>query len=68
MADLPFGFSAGDDDRDRNREPGSGGEFNMGDLGKLFSQLGQMFSGAGSAMSGGGTSGPVNYDLARKLA
>ncbi len=74
MADLPFGFSAGDDsDRDRNREPGSGGEFNMGDfnmgdLGKLFSQLGQMFSGAGSAMSGGGNAGPVNYDLARKLA
>lgn len=73
MADLPFGFSSGDDpDRDRNREPGSGGEFNnpfsAGDLGKIFSQLGQMFSGAGSAMSGGGTSGPVNYDLARKLA
>ena len=69
MADLPFGFSSGDDpDRDRNREPGSGGEFNMGDLGKIFSQLGQMFSGAGSAMAGGKNTGPVNYDLARQLA
>ena len=67
MGDLPFGFSAGDDS-DRNREPGSGGEFNMGDLGKLFSQLGQMFSGAGSAMAGGKNTGPVNYDLARQLA
>ena len=67
MGDLPFGFSAGDDS-DRNREPGSGGEFNMGDLGKLFSQLGQMFSGAGSAMASGKNSGPVNYDLARQLA
>ena len=27
-----------------------------------------MFSGAGSAMAGGGIAGPVNYDLARKLA
>ncbi len=69
MADLPFGFSSGDDpDRDRNREPGSGGEFNMGDLGKIFSQLGQMFSGAGTAMAGGKNTGPVNYDLARQLA
>ncbi|MGV0993766.1 MAG: zinc-dependent metalloprotease [Mycobacterium sp.] len=69
MADVPFGFSAGDDsDRDKNREPGSGGEFNMGDLGKLFSQLGQMFSGAGSSMAGGKPAGPVNYDLARQLA
>ena len=67
MGDLPFGFSAGDDS-DRNREPGSGGEFNMGDLGKLFSQLGQMFSGAGSAMASGKNTGPVNYDLARQLA
>lgn len=43
----------------------------MGDLGQIFTQLGQMFSGAGSAMSGGATgggSGPVNYDLARRLA
>ncbi len=83
MPDVPFGFSAGDDpDRDPNRDPnrdtpnpaagadpfGFGGDFNPGDLGQLFSKLGQMFSGAGSAMAAGKDSGPVNYDLARKLA
>ena len=83
MADLPFGFSAGDDpDRDKSRkDPGSGpsgsdpfgfgaggANFDMGDLGQIFTKLGEMFSGAGSAMSGGGQSGPVNYDLARQLA
>ncbi|MFZ3272107.1 MAG: zinc-dependent metalloprotease, partial [Mycobacterium sp.] len=52
MADVPFGFSAGDDpDRDKRREdnPGSGsgpadpfglgglgGDFNMADLGQIF--------------------------------
>lgn len=51
----PFGFGAG------------GGNFDMGDLGQIFTKLGQMFSGAGGAM-GGGQSGAVNYDLARQLA
>jgi putative hydrolase len=82
MADLPFGFSADDDpDRDkRGKDPnsgdgpgrpdpsGMGGDFDVADLGQLFSRLGQMFSGAGSAMSSGNASGPVNYDLARQLA
>src|SRR6201997_1564146 len=72
MADLPFGFSAGDDpDRDkRGKEPDSGDEpgFDVADLGKLFTRLGQMFSGAGVAMTSGKESGPVNYDLARQLA
>ncbi|HME48571.1 zinc-dependent metalloprotease [Mycobacterium sp.] len=83
MADLPFGFSAGDDpDRDQhgknpddegdNTRPnpfgfGSGGS-DVADLGEIFTRLGQMFSGAGSAMAGGNASGPVNYDLARQLA
>ena len=78
MADLPFGFSAGDDpDRDKSKkdpDAGSnnpfgfgGGDFNPADLGQIFTQLGQMFSGAGSAMAGG-SAGPVNYDLARQLA
>ncbi len=59
MADLPFGFSAGDDpDRDkRNKDnsgsgpgsgadpfglgmPGAGGEFDMSQLGQIFSKLG----------------------------
>ncbi|MEB3022664.1 zinc-dependent metalloprotease [[Mycobacterium] crassicus] len=85
MADLPFGFSAGDDpDRERSegRDPrsgsgpsdpfgmgfGTGGAFNMGDLGQIFTQLGQMFSGAGRVAAGGRPAGPVNYDLARQVA
>lgn len=85
MADLPFGFSAGDDpERDkRKNDPDSGSEgagdpfgmgfkggseFDMSQLGQIFSKLGEMFSGAGSAMAGGKQSGPVNYDLARQLA
>src|SRR4051812_19646563 len=68
MADLPFGFSSGDDpERDKHKKD-PGGEFDMSQLGQIFSQLGQMFSGAGSAMAGGTQSGPVNYDLARQLA
>src|ERR1700748_3492885 len=81
MADLPFGFSSGDDpDRDKRRENdpesgsgsadpfglgGLGGDFYVGDLGQMFTRLGQMFS-AGSM--GGQSSGPVNYELARQLA
>ncbi|MGD9618412.1 MAG: zinc-dependent metalloprotease [Mycolicibacterium sp.] len=80
MADPPFGFSAGDDpERDRRKnDPGSGGdpfggafgggEFDMSQLGQIFSKLGEMFSGAGGAQPGTAASGPVNYDLARKLA
>lgn len=78
MSDLPFGFSAGDDpDRDKSKKdpnsgPGDpfgfgGGDFNMADLGQIFTKLGQMFSGAGNPLAGG-SSGPVNYDLARQLA
>jgi putative hydrolase len=67
MADLPFGFSSGDDP-DKPRDPAGGGQFNMADLGQLFTQLGQMFAGAGSAMKSGNAGGAVNYDLARKLA
>ncbi len=81
MADLPFGFSGGDDpDRDERgkHDPASGsgsadpfgfgGDFDMADLGQLFTRLGQMFSGAGTVMATGKDSGPVNYDLARQLA
>jgi putative hydrolase len=87
MADLPFGFSPEDDpDRGKRGEndPDSGSgsadpfglgalgdNFDMADLGQIFTRLGQMFSGAGSAMTfgaAGDTSGPVNYELARKLA
>lgn len=88
MADLPFGFSSGDDpERDKRKKdpdsgssgsaggPGSGdpfgiggSQFDMSQLGQIFSRLGEMFSGAPNAMAGGATSGPVNYDLARQLA
>src|SRR6476646_2611066 len=83
MADPPFGFSAGDDpDRDKpKKDPDSGGpaagdpfgigggsDFDMSQLGQIFSKLGEMFSGAGNVMTGGKQSGPVNYDLARQLA
>ncbi len=40
-----------------------GMNFDMGQLGQMFSQLGQVLS-----HSGGGGSGPVNYDLAKQLA
>src|SRR5882672_9627814 len=84
MADLPFGFSHGDDpERDKpKKDPdsgsgsgsdpfgfgGGGSEFDMSQLGEMFTKLGQMFSGAGGVMTGGKQSGPVNYDLARQLA
>src|ERR1700758_3524934 len=84
MSDPPFGFSSGDDpDREKREkkehDSGSGasdplgafgisGDFGMGDLGQIFTQLGQMFSSAGTAMAGGGGSGPVNYELARRVA
>ncbi|MCV7315656.1 zinc-dependent metalloprotease [Mycolicibacillus parakoreensis] len=78
-----FSSPGEDPDRDRDKgdrggNPGSGSsdpfglggdftEFNVGDLGQIFTRLGQMFSGTGPAMTGG-SGGPVNYDLARKLA
>src|ERR1700757_3145283 len=84
MADPPFGFSSGDDpDREKRekKEPDSGsgasdplgafgisGDFGMGDLGQIFTQLGQMFSSAGTMTAGGKASGPVNYELARRMA
>lgn len=84
MADVPFGFRAGDDpERDKNKkDPDSGsgsggdpfgagfgtGDFDMSQLGQIFSKLGEMFSGAGTSMAGGQSAGPVNYDLARQLA
>ncbi|ESV64749.1 hydrolase family protein [Mycobacteroides abscessus MAB_091912_2446] len=84
MADLPFGFAAGDDpDRERGDagrgSSGSGssgadpfgfgsGGFNPADLGQIFTQLGQMFSGAAAGAASGQPAGPVNYDIARQLA
>ncbi|MFQ6396432.1 zinc-dependent metalloprotease [Nocardia sp. KC 131] len=81
MSDLPFGFSNRDDDdaRKRGEEPGgpdannpfgSGGPgaggFDPSQLGQMLSSLGQMISGMGQP--GSAASGPVNYDIAKRLA
>ena len=84
MPDQPFGFSPGNDperpdgENDRKKDPNSasgadpfgfgGGDFDMANLGQIFSKLGEMFSGAGAGAAGGPQSGAVNYDLARQLA
>ncbi|BBX65751.1 hypothetical protein MSAS_49250 [Mycobacterium saskatchewanense] len=80
MPDQPFGFSSGEDPEKRGKKDpeagasdpfgafGLGGEFGMGDLGQIFTQLGQMFSSAGTMTAGGQSSGPVNYELARRVA
>src|SRR5258705_6186503 len=91
MADLPFGFSHGDDpegdkpkkdpDSDSNSDGiggpaagdpfgfgGGGSEFDMSQLGEMFTKLRQMFSGARGVMTGGKQSRPVDYDLARQPA
>ena len=47
---------------------GISGDFGMGDLGQIFTQLGQMFSSAGTEMAAGTQSGPINYDLAGRVA
>jgi putative hydrolase len=89
MADLPFGFSHGENsdpgnepDKSPDKNPGSGsgsnpsdpfgfgagGNFDMNDLGQIFTRLGQMFSAGGMGGGPGSSEGPVNYDLARQLA
>lgn len=67
MTNLPFGFTpSGDDDPEGKPGPGPGpGGFDLGQLGSMLSQLGQMMSQANAS---GASSGPVNYDLARRLA
>ncbi|MBF0661273.1 MULTISPECIES: zinc-dependent metalloprotease [unclassified Rhodococcus (in: high G+C Gram-positive bacteria)] len=60
----PFGFGL----------PGGGGDnpfgaqgFDPAQFGQMLSQFGQMLAGMGSAMGTGGA-GPVNYEIASKLA
>lgn len=81
MSDLPFGFSNRDDDeRKRGDDPsgagpndpfgigGSGaGGFDPAQLGQMLTSLGQMLSGMGQ-QPGGAQAGPVNYDVAKRLA
>ncbi|WP_194815106.1 zinc-dependent metalloprotease [Nocardia sp. XZ_19_385] len=81
MSDMPFGFSDRDDDdarkRDESQGPGAndpfnfamggaGGGFDPSQLGQMLTQLGQMLSGMGQP--GSAQSGPVNYDVAKRLA
>lgn len=79
MSDVPFGFSnRDDDDRNRGDEPGGpesnnpfgvggpGGGFDPSQLGQMLTSLGQMLSGMGQP--GSAQSGPVNYDVAKRLA
>ncbi|XVL45369.1 zinc-dependent metalloprotease [Mycobacterium lepromatosis] len=47
---------------------GMSGDFGMSDLGQIFTQLGQMFTSAGTAMTADKQPGPVNYELARRVA
>lgn len=78
MSDYPFGFSNRDDDPERkpgDQSSGSGannpfgamggGGFDPSQIGQMLSQLGAMFSTMGQP---GGQSGPVNYDIAKRLA
>ncbi|MBF6174726.1 zinc-dependent metalloprotease [Nocardia blacklockiae] len=81
MSDVPFGFSNRDDDPDRDRRddqsgsgannpfgiggPGAGG-FDPSQLGQMLTSLGQMFSNIGQP--GAQSGGPVNYDIAKRLA
>ncbi|MFD4366370.1 zinc-dependent metalloprotease [Rhodococcus sp. NPDC058521] len=72
-----------DKNEDRDKNSGAGGASSFGDfgaeglgqggfdpasLGKMLSQFGEMLSGMGSSMGSGGQEGPVNYDVAKKLA
>ncbi|AGF71789.1 zinc-dependent metalloprotease [Corynebacterium halotolerans] len=73
-----FGFSFNNDDddddrrRDQNQNPfgafGFGGADGSGGLGDLLNQFGQMLSGMGSSMNSPEGAGPVNYQLAERIA
>ncbi|MGV9411844.1 zinc-dependent metalloprotease [Nocardia sp. NPDC003693] len=68
-ANNPFGFGPGGFDPSQfggafdPSKPGGG--FDPSQLGQMLSQLGQMFT---SMSQPGANSGPVNYDLAKRLA
>ncbi|MBL1076356.1 zinc-dependent metalloprotease [Nocardia sp. 2] len=84
MSDFPFGFSNRDDDPDRKPGdessgsgannpfgfgiggPGGAGGFDPSQLGQMLTQLGAMFTNM--SQPGGGQAGPVNYDIAKRLA
>lgn len=67
-----FSFPNNDDDDDdgrRDQNPfGAFGGANGGGLGDMLNQFGQMLSGMGSSMNSPENSGPVNYDMAKRIA
>lgn len=69
-----FGFSFPNNDNDdndgrRDQNPfGAFGGANGGGLGDMLNQFGQMLSGMGSSMNSPENSGPVNYDMAKRIA
>jgi putative hydrolase len=67
-----FGFSFNSDDDDENNRNNPFG-FNFGGtggggLGDMLNQFGAMLSGMGSSMNSPEGSGPVNYDMAERVA
>lgn len=76
MSSGGFGFSFDDDDDDDKRRGdnssfgsfGFGAGGNPGGLGDILNQFGQMLSGMGSSMNSPEAQGPVNYDLAERIA
>ena len=67
-----FGFSFNSDDDDENNRNNPFG-FNFGGtggggLGDMLNQFGAMLSGMGSSMNSPEGSGPVNYDMAERIA
>ena len=72
-----FSFPNNDDDDDKDRRDqnpfgafgfSAGGAGGGGGLGDLLNQFGQMLSGMGSSMNSPEGAGPVNYDLAKRIA
>lgn len=83
MTSGGFGFTFGnnddDDDNDRDKRgdqnpfgaffPGAGaGGAGAGGLGDILNQFGQMLSGMGSSMNSPEGAGPVNYEMAMRIA
>lgn len=62
---MPFGFSLPGDGDSGDGSGSNPAGFDLGQLGQMLSQLGNMMS---QASQSGADSGPVNFDLARRLA
>ncbi|KQB87575.1 zinc-dependent metalloprotease [Corynebacterium lowii] len=68
---FSFGNNNGDDDDENKRrgeQPFGAFGFSGGGLGDILNQFGQMLSGMGSSMNSPEGAGPVNYDLAQRIA